>query len=158
MQTQRVTLEYNSAKGGELAADAVGCSVNDLNPRYILDEFFDRFFDDILGYHESTIVELLNDIRWAIQEYLRVPFQHAFVRGNERPAYSYCIPHHVNSQREQDSFCALMESYRGGGAVSKVQYRWLFEIAVLISVASSRILLRKRAKHRAHSAVWDNGA
>lgn len=95
-------------------ADAVGCSVDDLNPRGILDEFFERFFDDILGYHQSTIVELVNDIRWAIHEYLRVPFQDAFMRGNERPAYSYCIPHHVNSQRGQDSFRALMESYRGG--------------------------------------------
>jgi hypothetical protein len=37
----------------------------------IMEEFYNQFHNDLFNYHISTIVELLNNLRWAIYEYLQ---------------------------------------------------------------------------------------
>ena len=41
----------------------------------IMDEFYEQFHDDLFNYHISTIAEFLNNLRWAIYEYLQPLFR-----------------------------------------------------------------------------------
>jgi hypothetical protein len=43
-----------------------------------LGDVYGRFHDDIINYHSSTIVELLNNIRWGIHDYLLPEFRRSF--------------------------------------------------------------------------------
>lgn len=43
----------------------------------ILDDLYQIFNDSVLNYHNSTIAEFLNNIRWAIYQYLEAEYQRA---------------------------------------------------------------------------------
>jgi len=59
-----------------------------------LDDFFTWFHDDIFIYHVSEIAECLNNIRWAIFEYLRGEFFKSWHRPEDgyELLYRYRIP------------------------------------------------------------------
>ncbi len=58
-----------------------------------LPDFYQWFHADILNYHASTIAEFLNNIRWAIYEYLQPEFQRSIKWESRNPArYSFTYP------------------------------------------------------------------
>jgi hypothetical protein len=61
-----------------------------------VENFFERFHDDIFIYHSSQIAEFLNNMRWAIFDYLRPEYARSWHRGerytSDFPIYSYHIP------------------------------------------------------------------
>lgn len=59
----------------------------------ILPFFKEWFHDNILNYHLSTLAEFLNNIRWAIYEYLQPHFQQSFFwEGGDPPRYRFKVP------------------------------------------------------------------
>lgn len=61
-----------------------------------VENFFEWFHDDIFIYHSSQIAEFLNNIRWAIFDYLQLEFArswHLTEKATELcPIYAYRFP------------------------------------------------------------------
>lgn len=77
----------------------------------ILNEFYERFHDDILNYHGSTIAEFLNNIRWGIYEYLQPEFSHsAVLRDGVQPRYTF--PRGVDNKFAREAYRELMNEVR----------------------------------------------
>ena len=62
--------------------DRNGIEVSFQEALLILDEFYEKFHDDILNYHGSTIAEFLNNIRWGIHNYLEPEFSKSIKYGS----------------------------------------------------------------------------
>jgi hypothetical protein len=73
-----------------------GHSVSEQQAYLAIENFFEWFHDDIFIYHSSQIVEFLNNIRWAIYEYLQLEFRRSFYLTDKAtrdfPIYSYRVP------------------------------------------------------------------
>lgn len=80
----------------------------------ILDDFYERFHNDILNYHGSNIVEMINNIRWGIQEYLILQFDKSYKKDNSESkfSYRYDYPKEINDKFAKDCFWSLMNSIR----------------------------------------------
>ncbi len=77
----------------------------------VLDEFYERFHDDILNYHGSTIVEFLNNIRWGIHKYLQPEFSQSISYDDEEPLkYSFKYPSGVNGDFTKSMYWDLMNA------------------------------------------------
>ena len=73
-----------------------------------LAEFYERF-QDILGYHSSTIAEFLNNIRWGIYDYLQPEFNKSIVwEGGDPPKYHYTYPKEIQSEFAKACYWELM--------------------------------------------------
>jgi hypothetical protein len=68
-----------------------GRPVDDPEAYALIDEFQAVFHDDVLIYHSSTIAEFLNEIRWAIYDYL-LPEFHRSYEGEDFPLYRFIAP------------------------------------------------------------------
>ncbi len=44
----------------------------------LLDRFYERFHDDILNYHTTSLAELLNNVRWSVDEYLTPEYNRSY--------------------------------------------------------------------------------
>ncbi len=66
-------LETNVKHLRNLLAQA-GCEVSEQGAYLAVGTFYEWFHSDIFMYHASHIAELLNDIRWAIYDYLQSEF------------------------------------------------------------------------------------
>lgn len=75
-----------------------------------LNDFYDRFHDDIFNDHGSTIAEYLNNIRWGIYEYLNPVSRRSQVwEAKGYPMYRYDCPDGVTNQYVQQCFLSLMD-------------------------------------------------
>jgi hypothetical protein len=76
--------------------EAAGHPVGEQQGYLAVENFFDWFHDDIFVYHSSQIAEFLNNIRWAIYDYLRQEFArswHLTERATpDFPIYAYRYP------------------------------------------------------------------
>ncbi|MER8562452.1 hypothetical protein [Mesorhizobium sp. M0578] len=75
--------------------EQAGHQVSEQQAYLAVDTFFEWFHQDIFVYHSSQIAELLNNIRWAIYEYLQSEFRRSFhvpTSTAEFPRYSYHVP------------------------------------------------------------------
>jgi hypothetical protein len=76
--------------------EAEGHPVSEQQGYLAVENFFDWFHDDIFIYHSSQIAEFLNNIRWAIYDYLRQEFArswHLTERATpDFPIYAYRYP------------------------------------------------------------------
>ena len=61
---------------------ANGISIDGEQGYLVLPEFYDWFHNHVFGYHSSAIAEFLNNIRWAIYEYLRPEFLRSFTKDD----------------------------------------------------------------------------
>ena len=87
-----------------------------------LAEFYERF-QDILGYHSSTIAEFLNNIRWGIYDYLQPEFNKSIVReGGDPPKYHYTYPKGIQSEFAKTCYWELMNE------VSREPYMKKFKV------------------------------
>ena len=86
----------------------------------ILDEFYERFHDDILNYHGSTIAEFLNNIRWGIHKYLKPEFSQSIVHeGGDPPKYRYTFPIDIEDKFAKNTYWELMNKIRSGPYVKE---------------------------------------
>jgi hypothetical protein len=77
-----------------------------------LAEFYERF-QEILGYHSSTIAEFLNNIRWGIYDYLQPEFKKSIVReGGDPPKYHYTYPKGIKTKFAKECYWESMNEVR----------------------------------------------
>lgn len=86
----------------------------------IIDEFYERFFHDILIYHGSNLVEMLNNIRWGIHKYLLPEFNKSFKRIDSI-CYEYAYPKDVNLDFSKVCYWELMNYVRSKPIVKKFE-------------------------------------
>jgi hypothetical protein len=104
------------------ALAASGVTVDRDDALLALDDFYQRFHTDILNYHGSTIVALLNDIRWGIHEYLLPEFQRSYsTEGCEPPMYRYTYPAVVTGKFPRERYWDLMNAVRGQPILPRFQ-------------------------------------
>lgn len=82
-----------------------------------LENFYERFHDDILNYHASYIIEMLLDIRRGINQYLKPVYdKHIRYTGKDErlgiQRYEYEIPGAIKSRIVRDMFWELMNNVR----------------------------------------------
>ena len=79
-----------------------------------LDDFYQRFHEDILVYHTTTIAELLNNLRWAIHEYLLSEFERAYIPPpyEKDPRYSFKYPPGLENPYARSRYWDVMNSVR----------------------------------------------
>ena len=76
--------------------ETAGYPVSEQEACLAVEDFFEWFFDDIFNYHSSQTAEFLNNIRWAIFEYLQPEYQRSWHLTDDAtpdfPRYSYHVP------------------------------------------------------------------
>lgn len=81
-------------------------------------EDFDNWFHgdgDIFSYYSSILSEMLNDIRWGIQDYLLPEFRKSYTLDPTKSRkYSYIYPTNVYHRLAQTYYWNLMNDIRGG--------------------------------------------
>lgn len=79
----------------------------------VLPDFYDWFHNNIFNYHSSAIAEFLNNIRWALFDYLQPEFKRSYKR-DEPPSlmYRYVFPDECKNRVIQSMYCDLMNSVR----------------------------------------------
>jgi len=96
--------------------EAAGHTVSEQEAYLAVDNFFEWFHDDIFIYHSSHIVEFLNNIRWAIFEYLQPEFQRSWHPTEKAtpscPWYAYDVPAEVNEPVARAMYWDLMNRVR----------------------------------------------
>ena len=90
-----------------------------------LDEFYERFHDDIFNYHASALAEMLNRVRWSIHSYLEPLFKVSYVPDLADPArYSYRYPEEVHHDFARSCFWELMNEVRRGPLIRSFKAPW----------------------------------
>lgn len=80
---------------------------------HVLDDFYDRFHEDIFEYHSTVISELLNNVRWGIHDYLSPKYLGAKVQDASDPTkYSYRYPEYVSDDFARSCYWDLMNAVR----------------------------------------------
>jgi hypothetical protein len=95
-----------------------------------LDDFYERWGADILRYHGSALAEFLNNIRWAIYDYLRPEFQRSFMRleGDPHGRYAYKYPVNLTAEFARECYWNLMNDVR------RVPYIARFEVPKILKL------------------------
>lgn len=92
-----------------LVADGIGADLDDA--LVALDGFYERFHEDILNYHASTIVELLNSIRWGIYEYLQPELRRSYRSiVSDVPRWEFTYPADVRGKFARIRYWSLMDA------------------------------------------------
>lgn len=86
-----------------------------------LEEFYERFHTDILNYHGSTIVEMLNAIQWGVHEYLLPQYRRSHVSLDEEELGKYRLdyPEGITSAIAKSLYWDLMNDVRRKPYVEK---------------------------------------
>lgn len=88
----------------------------------ILNEFYERFHDDILNYHSSNIVEMLNNIRWGIHDYLLPEFNKSYEKDeSDKMRYRYIYPRNIKNEFVKKCYWDLMNSIRAKPCIRKFE-------------------------------------
>ena len=87
----------------------------------ILPEFYEWFHSNILGYLGTYITEMLNNIRWGIQEYLKPVFDESIkcIGGDGR--YEFNMPSGVTTKFGNVCFWDLMNEVRRKPFISQFE-------------------------------------
>jgi hypothetical protein len=85
-----------------------------------MEEFYERFHTDIFNYHASRIAEMLNEIQWGVNEYLRPEYDRSYVSDGGSPQkYHYRYPEEVRSSLPRALYWDLMNWVRRGPIVQR---------------------------------------
>jgi hypothetical protein len=108
-------LEANARRLRSLLAMA-GHEVSEAESYLALGVFFEWFFDDIFIQHSGRIAEFLNNIRWAIYEYLQPEFARSY-HIDERatptfPLYGYHVPEAITEPLAVAMYWEVMNQSR----------------------------------------------
>jgi hypothetical protein len=97
--------------------DASGHPVSEQDAYLAVENFFEWFHDDIFIYHSSQIAEFLNNVRWAIFDYLRPEYARSWHRpagaGSDSSRYAYYYPVGCSEQLARAMYWDLMNRVRG---------------------------------------------
>lgn len=96
--------------------DAAGHRVDEQHAYLAIDAFSRWFQQDIFVYHSSQIAEFLNNIRWAIFEYLLPEFQRSWHLTEQAtpsfPIYAYHVPPELKEPIAEAMYWDLMNRVR----------------------------------------------
>jgi hypothetical protein len=85
-----------------------------------LPEFYEWFHRNIFSYHSSTIAEFLNNLRWAIYDYLRPEFMRSFTKDDPSSiAYRFVYPRDCTRPIAQAIYWELMNQVRAAPYVPR---------------------------------------
>jgi hypothetical protein len=108
-------LQTNVRHIGDLL-EASGHPVSEQQAYLAVADFFEWFHTDIFIYHSSHIAEFLNNIRWAIFDYLRPEFLRSWHRkegySESFPWYGYHYPNNCNEPVARAMYWDLMNRVR----------------------------------------------
>jgi hypothetical protein len=97
--------------------EASGHTVGEQEAYLAVDSFYEWFQGDIFIYHSSQIAEFLNNIRWAIFDYLQSEFARSWHRpasaGADFSRYAYRYPVGCNEPLGRAMYWDLMNRVRG---------------------------------------------
>ncbi len=80
-----------------------------------LDDFREHLQEDYFNYYGTWLAELLNNVRWGLQEYLFPTFKIAYTRDPEDEIrYSYAYPPGFTADIPRQWFWRLMNNIRSG--------------------------------------------
>lgn len=95
---------------------ASGHSVSEQEAYLAVENFFEWFHSDIFIYHSSHIAEFLNNIRWAIFDYLRQEFARSWHQSEgysqSFPMYGYHVPEDCTEPVARAMYWDLMNRVR----------------------------------------------
>jgi len=95
---------------------ASGHDVGEQQAYLAIEDFFKWFHDDIFIYHSSQIAEFLNNIRWAIFEYLEPEFQRSWHSTENATRYfpedGYKFPDEINDPLARSMYWDSMNKVR----------------------------------------------
>lgn len=96
--------------------DASGHPITEQDAYLAVETFFEWFHDNIFVYHSSAIAEFLNNIRWAIFDYLQPHYQrswHLTEQATESfPIYAFRYPEGCNEPVARAMYWNLMNRVR----------------------------------------------
>ncbi len=96
--------------------EAAGHPVGEQEAYLAVENFYEWFHDDIFIYHSSQIAEFLNNIRWAIYDYLQPEFRRSWHRTDratlEFPMYSYRVPAEITEPVARAMYWDVMNRSR----------------------------------------------
>ncbi|MBI4723614.1 MAG: hypothetical protein HY765_00885 [Rhodomicrobium sp.] len=96
--------------------EAAGHPVSEQEAYLAIEDFFEWFHDNIFIYHSTQIAEFLNNIRWAIFDYLQPEFRRSFHLTEkvtpDFPIYSYRIPADIVEPVARAMYWDLMNRVR----------------------------------------------
>jgi hypothetical protein len=79
-----------------------------------LEDFKEHLQEDYFAYYGTWLVELLNNVRWGLQDYLLPTFRWSHARGLGELEYSYKYPDDVVNEVSRAWFWRLMNHVRKG--------------------------------------------
>jgi hypothetical protein len=96
--------------------EASGHTVSEQDGYLAVEDFFEWFHADIFIYHSSQIAEFLNNIRWAIFDYLQAEYARSLHRtgggDSDLSRYAYHFPAHCNEPLARAMYWDLMNRVR----------------------------------------------
>lgn len=111
-------LAHLSTNVGHLSKllEAAGHTVSEQETYLAVEDFFNWFHDDIFNYHSSQIAEFLNNIRWAMFDYLQPEFRRSWHLTEEATrdfqAYGYHVPTKILEPVAYSMYWDLMNRVR----------------------------------------------
>jgi len=92
-----------------------GVTVSEADALGALDDFHEKFHTDVISYHSTTLAELLNNVRWAIHEYLIPEFERSYVSPKREGelAYDFKVPPTLTTTFAINRYWDIMNSVRG---------------------------------------------
>jgi hypothetical protein len=95
----------------------------------LLDDFYERFHDDIFNYHSTVIAELLNNVCWGLHDYLSPEYLRAKVSDASDPIkYCYNFPKHVSNDIVKCCYVDLMNWVRRKPCMERFIANSLFKL------------------------------
>lgn len=104
-------LQDNVRKIQDILA-ANGHPIDEQDGYQSISAFYEWFYRHVFSYHTSTLAEFLNEIRWAIFEYLHPVYRSCFRQKRGEIAYSYVIPTEIEQPLARAMFWDLMNAVR----------------------------------------------
>ena len=92
--------------------EANGHPIDEAQGYTVLGDFFQWFHEDIFVYHSSSIAAFLNNIRWAIFDYLTPEFLQS-LRQTDELTYEFSYPTDCNDPLARGMYWDLMNRVRG---------------------------------------------
>ena len=96
--------------------ETAGHTVSEQDAYLAVENFFEWFFNDIFIYHSSQIAEFLNNIRWAIFEYLQPEYRRSWHLTDKATPdlqrYGYHFPSEINEPVARAMYWNVMNRVR----------------------------------------------
>ena len=96
--------------------ETAGHVVSEQEAYLAVENFFEWFAEDIFIYHSSQIAEFLNNIRWAIFEYLQLEYRRSWHLSDNAPPdfprYGYHFPAEITEPVARAMYWDVMNRVR----------------------------------------------